>query len=215
MTNPDTSSNGGASVPGSGPAPEPGQTGRRCGPRSGCGPGRRRGPLAVAFLLLVGGLAGVAATKAFSHGGFGHHMHRGPGIVQLAAAGGGAIDPAVAEARAERMARHFGVEVNATADQQEKITALVKAAAKDLLPLRDKMQSARKDLVDLVGAASIDKAAVERLRGEQMASADAATRRLSQAIVDIAEVLTPEQRKTLADRITAWREHRGWGWHKG
>lgn len=216
MTNPDTPSSGGTSVPGAGATPDTGQGGGRgCGARHGCGSGRRRAPLAIAFLLLVGGVAGFAATKAFSHGGFGHHMHRGPGIVQLAAGGSGPIDPAAAEARADRMARHFGVEVNATPEQQEKIAALVKAAAKDLLPLRDKAQAARKDLVDLIGATAIDKGAIERIRGEQMATADAATKRLSQAVVDIAEVLTPEQRRTLADRITAWREHRGWGWHRG
>lgn len=189
-----------------------GDTGR-CGSRRGCGSGRRRGGLAVAFLLLAGAAAGVMATKAMSHGGMGHHMRHGAGLVQLAA--GGPIDPSVAEARAERMARHFGVEVDASREQQEKISTIVKAAAKDLLPLRDKVQAARRDAIDLLGAATIDKAAVERIRTEQMGSADAATRRLSQAVLDIADVLSPEQRKKLADRIAAFRDHGGWGWNRG
>lgn len=190
------------------------EQGRGCGSRRGCG--RGRGVFAVAFLLLTGAAVGSIASKAFSHGHFGHGMHHGGSVLTQIAAPGKAVDPAVAEARAERMARHLGVEVDATKEQQEKIDGIVKAAVKDLLPLREKMQGARKDVVDLLSAASIDKSAVERIRGEQMSSADAATKRLSQAIVDIAEVLTPEQRKKAADRIQAFREHRGWGgWHKG
>lgn len=211
MTNPDTTPNTG----GPGAAPGAGDNGQGGGYAARRGCGRRRGPLAVAFLLLAGAAGGFVATKAMSHGGLGHGLHHGGGLVRLAAGGAGPVDPAVAEARAERMARHFGVEIDASKEQQEKITVLVKAAAKDLLPFREKMQAARKDLVDLIGAASIDKAAVERIRSEQMASADAATKRLSQAVVDIAEVLDPEQRRKLADRITAWREHRGWGWRRG
>ena len=178
--------------------------------------GRKRAVVAVTGVLLAGAAVGAIATKAFSHGmQFGHHRHGPAGIAMLAAAPG-PIDPATADEHATRMSKHFGIEVDATAEQQEKLTTIVRAAVKDLLPLREKMQSARKQGVDLLTAPAIDKDAIEKLRAEQASNFEAASKRVSQALVDSAEVLNPDQRKKLADRVAQFREHRGWGpWRKG
>ena len=56
---------------------------------------------------------------------------------------GGAFDPAQAEDRADRAVRHLAIELDATDAQQEKLRAITKAAVKDLIPLREKVQSAR------------------------------------------------------------------------
>ena len=184
--------------------------------RGACCRGRGRGALAIAGILVAGALIGTFATKAFSHGPFGHHRHGHGSAISLIAGPGGAIDPAEAEARIERMARHFGVEANATKEQQDKLNGIARAAAKDLLPMRETMQSGRKRMVELLSATTIDRAAIETLRTEQLSLADSATKRLSQAIADTAEVLSPEQRKVLAERAEKFREHRGWApWRKG
>ncbi|MSP97904.1 MAG: hypothetical protein EXR29_11910 [Betaproteobacteria bacterium] len=46
--------------------------------------------------------------------------------------------------------------------------AIVRDAAKDVAPVREKLRDARKQATALVGAASVDLAAIERLRAEQI-----------------------------------------------
>ena len=52
----------------------------------------------------------------------------------------------------------------------------------------------------------LSRAAIERMRVERLQNAEAASKRFSQALADVAEVLTPAQRKQLAERI---QRHRG------
>ena len=111
------------------------------------------------------------------------------------------MDPAAMDERIERMVKHFAVEVDATPEQRAKLTEIAKAAAKDLRPMREKVQDARRRGIELLAAPTIDRAAIERLRAEQIQAADVASRRLSQALADTAEVLTPEQRKQFAERF--------------
>jgi Spy/CpxP family protein refolding chaperone len=170
---------------------------------------RRAGSLILAAALAVG-LIGASATSSFSQG-FGPGF--GPGWRMF----GGPLDPARVEERADRMIRHVGVELDATAEQQDKLRAIVKGALKDLLPVRDQMLAARQQARDLLTQPTVDRAALEKLRTERIAAADTASKRLVQALADAAEVLTPEQRKKLNDLIPAaggWRG-RGWGmgWH--
>ena len=47
----------------------------------------------------------------------------------------------------------------------------------------------------------VDRAEIEKFRAEQLALADAFSKRVSQAIGEAAEILTPEQRRKLADRL--------------
>ena len=167
---------------------------------------------AIALIVLAAGAAGSVATNAFN-GDFmpmqGMRMH----------AFVGPVDPAQIEKHVERMIKHFGVEVDATTEQQDKLAAIAKAAAKDLLPLREQAHAARKQALDLLTAPTIDRAAIEKLRAAQLALADGASRRLAQALGDVADTLTPEQRKMLGDRLTSgsfgpFGPHR-WHWHRG
>ena len=59
------------------------------------------------------------------------------------------------------------------------------------------MESARQRGRTLLTQPSIDRGAIEALRAEQLALADAASKRLAQALADAAEVLTPEQRRRI------------------
>ncbi len=56
---------------------------------------------------------------------------------------------------------------------------------------------------------SVDRAALEALRADQLQMAEQASRRFTQALADAADVLTPEQRKQLAERAGRWHGRRG------
>lgn len=156
---------------------------------------RRRFFRRATIAALVGTLAAGIGATAWAHGGPGG-WHRGGGGFM-----GGPMDPAKMDEQIERRVKHFAVEVDATPEQVAKLTQIAKAAAKELRPLREKARDARKRGMELLSAPTIDRAAIERLRAEQIQAADAASRRVSQALADTAEVLTPEQRKKFAERM--------------
>ncbi len=84
--------------------------------------------------------------------------------------------------------------------------------------LNERVQIERIDPLDLdldtaEELAAIDRAAIEAFRAEQLALADAASKRFAQAVGDAAEVLTPDQRQK-AHELLQWR--RGWHhWRRG
>jgi Spy/CpxP family protein refolding chaperone len=130
---------------------------------------------------------------------------------------GESMDPARFEEQADRMIRHMAVEIDATAEQQEKLRANVKSAVRDLLPLREKVASTHERSRLLLIQPTVDREALERLRVEQLGLVDAGSKRFAQALGDIATVLTLEQRRALDDRMTRMREQRGaWSpWRRG
>jgi Spy/CpxP family protein refolding chaperone len=156
------------------------------------------GYAALIGAALVGLVGGGLATSAMGHGGFGPRHggwgHHGGGWGHM----DGPVSPERAKEHAARMVERFAWRIDATAEQKQKLTAIAQALATDVQPMRQKMQEARKRAIDLLRQPSIDRAAVEAFRAEQMASADAASRRLAQALTDVAEILTPEQRAKLA-----------------
>jgi len=57
-------------------------------------------------------------------------------------------------------------------------------------------------------------AAIERLRAEQIGLAETASKRIAQALADAADVLSPEQRRKVADWMALGRPW--WArWHRG
>lgn len=164
---------------------------------------RRRFFRRAAIATLIAGVAGGIGAKAFAHGGPGD-WHRGGGFM------GGPIDPAQMEERVDRMLKHMYIDIDATEEQKQKIDPIVKSAAKDLLPLRQQMRAARKQAMDLFTKETIDRAAIEKLREEQIKLAAQASKRFTQALTDVAEVLTPDQRKQLAERFARFGRFGGW-----
>jgi len=159
----------------------------------------RRSGLKIVGLVLISAVAGAAISQAARHMHFRHH---GPHSFMS-----GQMDPADIDRRVEWMTGRLAKDVNATADQREKLSVVAKAAAKDLLPLRETMQQARKQAQDLLGQATVDRAAIEKLRSDQMANVDTMSKRVSAALADAAEILSPEQRRQLAERFPP---HKGW-----
>lgn len=161
---------------------------------------------ALAFALLAGAAGGFAG-KALAHGPMGGGFG-GPGMF-FGGFGHGAIDPAQMDARIERRMKHFAVEVEATPEQTKRLTEIAKQAARDLAPLRQKGSELRKEAAGLFGATVVDRAQLERLRSEQMNIANESSKRMTQALADASEVLTPDQRKKLTDRMQQFGERRG------
>jgi protein CpxP len=141
---------------------------------------------------LAAAVAGVLALGACSHG-----PHRGWGDGPMS----GQMDPERAARFTEKMADRIVSAVDGSPDQKQRIASIAQAAMTDLMPLRDKMRGARKQSIELLRAVTIDRAAIEALRVEQIALVDGASKRVAQAMADTAEVLTPEQRVKLADRL--------------
>lgn len=111
------------------------------------------------------------------------------------------------ERRIDRLVSHVG----GTAQQKERLVAIATAALAELRPLRDRRRSARLQGLDLLAAPAIDRAALEQARVAQMQAADAASRRMAQALADAADVLTPEQRARAVARVKRRLEHRSRG----
>lgn len=174
---------------------------------------RLRTGIFIGAVAIAAAATGAVATKAVSQG-FGHG-----GFMRHGGFMGGPFDPARAEERAERMVKHLAVEVDASKEQQDKLTVIAKALAKEVGPLREKMQTARQQGRELLTAPTIDKSAIEKLRADQLANADAISKRVTQALGEAAEVLTADQRKKLSDRFPPFggkhERGRGPGMHGG
>jgi Spy/CpxP family protein refolding chaperone len=108
------------------------------------------------------------------------------------------------ERRIDRLVRHVG----GTAQQKERLVAIATAALADLRPMREQRRSARLRGLDLLAAPAVDRAALEQARVARMQAADAASRRIAQAMADAAEVLTPEQRARAVERMKRRMESR-------
>ena len=61
-------------------------------------------------------------------------------------------------------------------------------------------------MLDLLRAPTIDRSAVEKLRADHMANLDGKSKKVVGALVDAMDLLTPEQRGKLADRVEAMAE---------
>ena len=174
----------------------PQSPGSRCH-RSGHKGARFGRGLFFLLLALAAGFVGGYAGKSLAHG-----------ESSLMSA---TVDPAQMDEHVERMVKHLAVEIDATPEQKEKLTAIAIGAAHDLAPLRDKVKRGRQQAFDLLSAEKVDRAAIESLRAEQLALLDATTKRLTQALADAADVLTVDQRKKLAERAQRFghRFHHG------
>ena len=161
---------------------------------------RRRFFWRAATATVIAGLATGIGARAFAYGG---------GFCGWQHAGFMGADPATLDAHLDRALKHLYVEIDATDAQQQQLIPIVKGAAQDLLPLRAKMHDARRQAVELLSQQNIDRAALETLRAEQLKLAEMASQRFTQALADVADVLTPDQRKQLAERINRWHGRRG------
>jgi periplasmic protein CpxP/Spy len=160
-------------------------------------PRRRFWRRALIATVLAAGATGLAIT-AFAHGGGRGGWHRGGFL-------GGPLDPAALDQRVDRMLKHLYVEIDATDAQKQQLAPIVKDAARDLLPLQTRLRDGRRQAIEFLSQQTIDRAALEALRADQLMLAEQLSKRITQALADVADVLTPEQRRQVAERIGRWR----------
>jgi periplasmic protein CpxP/Spy len=149
-----------------------------------------------AFGLIVAGVLALAAGGAlvFAHASGGGHrgmhggMHGGMGIDEMSE-------------HFEVHVKHVLAEVDATPEQQSRVNEIIKSAAADLKDLHARHANARAELHQVFTAPVIDRARLEQMRAEHLAALDAASTRCLTAIADAAEVLTPEQRARLGEKM--------------
>jgi protein CpxP len=140
---------------------------------------RRRFFRRAGLFAALGGVAAAIGTGAYAHGGW----RRGEPLT---------------EAHLDRMLQHLYIEIDATEEQKQRLAPILKDAARELAPLRERFRAARVQAIGVLTQERIDAAAIESLRIEQLRLADEASRRLTRAIAEAAEVLTAAQRKDLA-----------------
>jgi len=168
---------------------------------------RRRFFISALIATLVAAVATVFGVRAFADAGYGgwHRIaHAGYGGWHRGGFMGATVDPARLDEHLDRMLRHLYVEIDATDAQKQLLAPIVKSAARDLLPVRSRIHDARRQAVELLSRPTIDRAALETLRDEQIKLMDQASKRLTEALADVADVLTPEQRRQVAERIGRW-----------
>ena len=91
--------------------------------------------------------------------------------------------------------------VNATDQQRAQIKQIMQSAHADLKAQHEADRGIHDQMVAAFTQPTVDANAVEALRQRQLAAHDQASKRMMQAMLDVSRVLTPEQRKTLADKM--------------
>ena len=185
------------------------------------GPAKSRKGYITAGVIAVLGLATVWGAQAYTGSRIAQHVsiennysgHDGKIWNSSWRHGGGSHFGSMSaedrEKQITRMVKHLAVEIDATDEQQTKLITLVKSVAEDMLPMKEKMQKSREEVIKLLTASTIDRGAIEAMRVAKLAEADTVSKNLANAIADAAEILTAEQRKTVAERIETFRSMRG------
>jgi len=155
--------------------------------------------------------AGIAALlgAALTGVGAGVLAHGGPG---RGGPGGwhGMRDesPELRAKRVDLMIEHMLDGIDVSAEQKTRINAIVTATMNDMQPLRKQRTDARREAIEILTQPTIDRAKIEAFRAEKLKLAEAASQRVTQGIIDVAEVLTPEQRAALAEKFSQRRGRR-------
>ena len=142
---------------------------------------------ATAVVALAAGLTQTAwAAPHEGHAGMrGHGEHGGMG---MGMAGG-------------RMIERMLDTVKATPEQRTQIKKIVDTARAEGAAQRDASRQLHEQGMALMTQPQIDARAAEALRQQMLVQHDQASKRRMQVMLDVSRVLTPEQRKTLAERM--------------
>ena len=144
----------------------------------------------TAVFALIAGVAIAAGVGAVAHEtGMPFGLHHAPMTAEEI------------NTQVDKFLQHVYIEVDATDAQKAQIEPLVRQALADLMPLHQHALDFHQQALQALSADQVDRVALENLRVAHLQAADAASRRITQAIADIADVLTPAQRKALAAHV--------------
>ena len=118
------------------------------------------------------------------------------------------------KAHAEHLVGRMLNKIDASDDQAETIQRIVSETIDELAVIRQapKGEEAglRREIAALMTAQTIDRVAIEEMRTRHLARADLMSRILSEGLAEVMEVLTPEQRSALEERISRHGQRRRW-----
>ena len=147
-----------------------------------------------ALFLLAAVVTVPLAMAAGPKAAFGHHgCHRGGDVTE--------------EAMRDRMdlgATFVLGKIDATAEQRAEVDVILDELAPELFAMRAEGAELRGALHDAIGGETIDAEQLEQLRQQGLEHADEASRLVLGAVVELAEVLTPEQRAELIEKAEAF-----------
>ena len=96
--------------------------------------------------------------------------------------------------------------VGASAEQRSQIDKIMASARADLRAQRDEGRELHEKMRGLFTQPTVDEAAVEDLRQKMQAQHEAASRRMTQAMIETSRVLTVEQRQKMTAMMSAQRD---------
>ena len=155
--------------------------------------------MATAIVVAAASLSPPAVAMPGDHGGRGGMQ----GMHDTSMHGGGMHGGGMmgSPKMAERMLDGIG----ASAEQRTQIRQLVEAAQKDMSAQRESGRTLREQAARLFAEPTVDARAAETLRQQMLAQHDTASKRMTQLMLDVSRVLTPEQRKQMAERMAQRR----------
>ncbi|MCA1439898.1 Spy/CpxP family protein refolding chaperone [Ensifer sp. IC4062] len=160
----------------------------------------RRAAIGGLAAVTVAGGIGYAAARSDDFG-FGMGRFGMGGHMMQAHMGGGFMEHRIGSVLDE---------LDATPEQEDKLWDIIDKARSEIRPTFRDFRETREEVIELLGASTIDRAAAERLRSERIAAIDEASRKMTTALLDAAEVLTPQQRSKLVEHLKERRGHGRW-----
>lgn len=151
---------------------------------------------ALLALALIGSAAFSAGALAHSPGGM-HAMQAGADGAQ------GIV------AHVNGMLQYVYTEAGATDAQKTQLAAITQQAQTDLAQIQDQGGDGHARIFGLLTQPSIDRGVVEAEYAAHMKIHEQVSKRTLQFLLDVAEALTPAQRKALADHAAQHAEHAG------
>lgn len=113
----------------------------------------------------------------------------------------GGHGPAMMFGGEPRMMGHMLDSVDATDAQRAQIKQMVQAAMQDMKAQREAGRQFHQQGLTLFAAPVVDANAVEALRQQMSVQHEQISKRMSQLMVEVSRVLTPEQRAKLVERM--------------
>lgn len=92
--------------------------------------------------------------------------------------------------------------IGASDDQRIRIRDLLRAARNEVETLQDRLPSTRGAVIDLLSKPVVDRGGLEALRADRQKITENISKRITQALADVADVLTPEQRVALTRKAS-------------
>jgi Spy/CpxP family protein refolding chaperone len=126
--------------------------------------------------------------------------HHGMGGMHDGMGGGGMMFRGSPE-HMGRMIDHMLDGLNASDAQRSQIKQIAAGAAADLKAQHEAGRALRQRSMQAFTAPTVDAAAVEQVRQQMLQQHDQMSRRMTQAMLDVARVLTPEQRARVGERM--------------